>query len=91
VCHVFGDTVPVSSTKGHTGHALGAAGAIEAALTLVALQQGVLPRGLHCEQPDPALHANYLHHTEQRSLSVAASNSFGFGGSNACLLFGAAR
>ncbi|HET7525345.1 MAG TPA: beta-ketoacyl-ACP synthase [Burkholderiaceae bacterium] len=91
VCNVLGRTVPVSSTKGHTGHALGAAGAIEAALTLVSLQQGLLPRGLHCEQPDPALHANYLLHTQQRALSVAASNSFGFGGSNACLVFGAAR
>jgi 3-oxoacyl-[acyl-carrier-protein] synthase-1 len=91
VCTVFGRTVPVSSTKGHTGHALGAAGAIEAALTLLSLQHGVLPRGLHCEQPDPALQANYLQHTQQRTLSVAASNSFGFGGSNACLVFGAAR
>jgi 3-oxoacyl-[acyl-carrier-protein] synthase I len=91
VCHVFGRTVPVSSTKGHTGHALGAAGAVEAAITLLALQQGLLPQGLHCEQPDPALMANYLHRTQQRTLSVAVSNSFGFGGSNACLVFGAAR
>ena len=91
VCTVFGRALPISSTKGHTGHALGAAGAIEAALTLLSLQHGVLPRGLHCEQPDPALQANYLHQTQQRALAVAASNSFGFGGSNACLVFGAAR
>jgi len=91
VCSVFGRTVPVSSTKGHTGHALGAAGAVEAAITLLALQHGLLPHGLHCEQPDPALQANYLHRTQQRTLSAAASNSFGFGGSNACLVFGAAR
>jgi 3-oxoacyl-[acyl-carrier-protein] synthase-1 len=91
VCSVFGRTVPVSSTKGHTGHALGAAGAVEAAVTLLALQHGLLPHGLHCERPDPALQANYLHCTQQRTLSVAASNSFGFGGSNACLVFGAAR
>jgi len=90
VCKVFGRTVPVSSTKGHTGHALGAAGAVEAALTLLALRHGLLPHGLHCEQPDPALQANYLHRPQQRALSVAATNSFGFGGSNACLVFGAA-
>ena len=77
--------------KGHTGHALGAAGAVEAAITLLALREGLLPHGLHCEQPDAALQANYLHQTQQRALSVAANNSFGFGGSNACLIFGAAR
>ena len=91
VCRVFGDRVPVSSTKGHTGHALGAAGAIEAALTVLALRNGVLPGGLHCEQLDPALQANYVREPQQRALSIAASNSFGFGGSNACLVFGAAR
>jgi 3-oxoacyl-[acyl-carrier-protein] synthase I len=91
VCSVFGRSVPVSSTKGHTGHALGAAGAVEAALTLLALREGLLPQGLHCEQPDAALQANYLQRSQQRMLSVAASNSFGFGGSNACLVFGAAR
>jgi len=91
VCSVFGSALPVSSTKGHTGHALGAAGAVEAALTLLALRQGLLPHGLHCEQPDPTLRANYLHAPQRRTLSVAATNSFGFGGSNACLIFGAAR
>jgi 3-oxoacyl-[acyl-carrier-protein] synthase-1 len=91
VCSVFGRAVPVSSTKGHTGHALGAAGAVETAITLLALREGLLPHGLHCEQPDAALQANYLHQTQQRALSVAANNSFGFGGSNACLIFGAAR
>jgi 3-oxoacyl-[acyl-carrier-protein] synthase-1 len=91
VCSVFGRAVPVSSTKGHTGHALGAAGAVEAAITLLALQYGLLPQGLHCEQPDPTLQANYLHRTQSRKLAVAASNSFGFGGSNACLVLGAAR
>jgi len=91
VCSVFGRTVPVSSTKGHTGHALGAAGAVEAAITLLALREGLLPSGLHCEQPDAALQANYLRQAQPHTLSVAATNSFGFGGSNACLIFGAAR
>jgi len=91
VCSVFGRALRCSSTKGHTGHALGAAGAIEAAITLLALRHGVLPQGLHCAQPDPALQANYLREPQQRTIAVAASNSFGFGGSNACLVFGAAR
>ncbi|MBE7420380.1 MAG: beta-ketoacyl-ACP synthase [Ideonella sp.] len=90
VCAVFGRAVPASSTKGQTGHALGAAGALEAALTLLALRDGVLPAGLHCEQPDPALHAHYLHEPRRQTIAVAASNSFGFGGSNCCLVFGAA-
>ena len=91
VCSVFGHAVPVSSTKGHTGHALGAAGAVEAAITLLALREGLLPHGLHCERPDAALRANYLRQPRQHALSAAATNSFGFGGSNACLIFGAAR
>ncbi len=91
VCSVFGRQTACSSTKGHTGHALGAAGAIEAAITLLALRHGVLPQGLHCEQPDPALQANYLRQPQQRRIAVAASNSFGFGGSNACLIFGEPR
>jgi 3-oxoacyl-[acyl-carrier-protein] synthase I len=91
VCRVFGTGLPVSSTKGYTGHALGAAGAVEAALALIALRDGVMPPGLHCEQLDPTLHAHYLREPQRRALSVVANNSFGFGGSNCCLLFGAAR
>jgi 3-oxoacyl-[acyl-carrier-protein] synthase I len=91
VCGVFGSELPVSSTKGQTGHALGAAGAIEAAIALIALREGVMPPGLHCDQPDAALRAHYLREPVERALSVVASNSFGFGGSNCCLLFGAAR
>ena len=90
VCAVFGRHVPVSSTKGLTGHALGAAGAIEAAIALLALRHGLVP-GVHCERPDPALQAHYQHAARDARLAVAASNSFGFGGSNSCLLFGAAR
>ncbi len=90
VCAVFGAELPCSSTKGATGHALGAAGGIEAAIVLLALQHGVLPAGLNAGQPDPALRANYQHQPLRQRLGVAASNSFGFGGTNACLLFGAA-
>ena len=90
VCAVFGSTLPCSSTKGHTGHTLGAAGGVEAAITVLALQHGLLPGGLNLDRPDPALHAGYLRVTRRQPLRVAASNSFGFGGSNACLVFGAA-
>jgi 3-oxoacyl-[acyl-carrier-protein] synthase-1 len=91
VCRVFGRDTPVSSTKGLTGHALGAAGAVEAAIALLALRHGFVPPGVFCEQPDPALQAHYQREARAVPLAVAASNSFGFGGSNSCLLFGAAR
>ncbi len=91
VCEVFGRELPCSSTKGFTGHTLGAAGAVEAAITVLALQHGLAPRSLNAEQSDPALHANILRAPLQRTLAVVASNSFGFGGTNACLLFGASR
>ena len=91
VCQVFGRDLPCSSTKGFTGHTLGAAGGVEAAIVMLALQHGVVPAGLNLQHPDPALHANFLRQTLQRPLTVAASNSFGFGGTNCCLVFGAAK
>lgn len=87
---VFGSTVPCSSTKGATGHTLGAAGAVEAAISLLALQQGFIPGGLNCDEPDPALAANYVTASRPAPLRRVLSNSFGFGGSNASLLLGAA-
>lgn len=87
---VFGTTLPCSSTKGYTGHTLGAAGALEAVVCLLALQHGFMPAGLNIETPDPALHANVLRRPRRQPLARVASNSFGFGGSNACLVFGAA-
>ncbi len=87
---VFGHELPCSSTKGHTGHTLGAAGGVEAAIGMLALRHGVMPAGLNGRTPDPALKANYLRETRQQKVRVVASNSFGFGGSNACLIFGAA-
>jgi 3-oxoacyl-[acyl-carrier-protein] synthase-1 len=90
-CAVFGTALPCSSTKGYTGHTLGAAGGVEAAMALLALQHGFMPAGLNVQQPDPALHSLYLREPRQGRLRVVASNSFGFGGSNCCLIFGAAR
>jgi 3-oxoacyl-[acyl-carrier-protein] synthase-1 len=86
---VFGERVACSSTKGATGHTLGAAGAIEAAVALLALEHGVMPGGANRRVPDPALHARYLDAPIDAPLRLVASNSFGFGGSNACLVFGA--
>jgi 3-oxoacyl-[acyl-carrier-protein] synthase-1 len=90
VVDVFGTAVACSSTKGHTGHTLGAAGGVEAVIALLALRHGLVPAGLHCAQPDPSLHAGYQRDVQRRPLQVVASNSFGFGGSNSCLVFGAA-
>ena len=90
VSSVFGTSTPCSSTKGATGHTLGAAGAVEAAIALLALRHGLMPAGLNVEHRDPALQVNYL--TEKREAQVrhVLSNSFGFGGSNASLVLGAA-
>jgi 3-oxoacyl-[acyl-carrier-protein] synthase-1 len=87
---VFGSELPCSSTKGFTGHTLGAAGGVEAAISMLALQHGFMPAGLNVLTPDPALPVHYLREQRPQALRVVASNSFGFGGSNACLVFGAA-
>ncbi len=86
---VFGAATPCSSTKGHTGHTLGAAGGVEAAIALLALQHGIAPAGLNVQQLDPALQVDYLLQPRHAPLRRVASNSFGFGGSNCCLVFGA--
>ena len=85
---VFGAATPCSSTKGATGHTLGAAGAVEAAISLLALRYGLIPAGLNLRSPDPALQLNYLHENRSTPLRRVLSNSFGFGGSNASLVFG---
>ena len=86
---VFGSATPCSSTKGATGHTLGAAGAVEAVIALLALRHGLLPAGLNVTQPDPALTLDYLRANRHAPLRAVLSNSFGFGGSNASLVFGA--
>lgn len=90
VRQVFGTATPASSTKGATGHTLGAAGGVEAAISLLALRHGVMPAGLNVLQRDPALQLNYLLETREGPLRRVLSNSFGFGGSNASLVFGGA-
>jgi 3-oxoacyl-[acyl-carrier-protein] synthase-1 len=90
VFSVFGAALPCSSTKGYTGHTLGAAGGVEAAVAILALQHGLMPAGLNVLNPDPALQSQYLREAREQRLKVVASNSFGFGGSNASLLLGVA-
>ena len=81
----------VSSTKGATGHLLGAAGALEAAITLQALQEQVIPPTLNLEsmdyEPRNFRHATTANGQQKATINVAVSNSFGFGGTNACLVF----
>jgi 3-oxoacyl-[acyl-carrier-protein] synthase-1 len=90
VASVFGTQMPSSSTKGATGHTLGAAGGVEALIAMLAIEHGLMPAGLNVEQRDPELQLNYLTDNREAPVRRALSNSFGFGGSNASLVFGAA-
>jgi 3-oxoacyl-[acyl-carrier-protein] synthase II len=80
---------PVSSTKGATGHCFGGAGAIEAAFTVLALRDRVVPPTINYEEPDPECDLDYVPNVSREvpDLEVAMSNSFGFGGHNAALVF----
>jgi 3-oxoacyl-[acyl-carrier-protein] synthase I len=91
VAALFGNAVPCSSTKGATGHTLGAAGALEAVICALALQAGLMPGGLNVRELDPQLGINYLTANRRGPLSRVLSNSFGFGGANCALLFGRAQ
>ena len=88
---VFGERIACSGTKGWTGHALGAAGAIEAVLTLLCLRHGHIPGTLNTRELDPDIKSNVLLAGHEAPLKLALSNSFGFGGSNCSLLFGRLR
>ena len=83
---LFGDQTPVSSTKGAHGHTLGAAGALEAAVCMIALRDGLMPAGLNVEQLDPTLKSQFLTRPKTARLRAVMSNSFGFGGANASLI-----
>jgi 3-oxoacyl-[acyl-carrier-protein] synthase II len=83
--------VPVSSTKSQTGHLLGAAGAVEAAACLLAMEHGVVPQTINLANPDPECDLDYVGDgPREEKIDVALSNSFGFGGQNACLVLGRA-
>jgi 3-oxoacyl-[acyl-carrier-protein] synthase-1 len=91
VAELFPSRTFASSTKGWTGHALGAAGIVEAVITLLALESGLLPGTLNSNAVDPACGPQVRLANEERQIAYALSHSFGFGGSNCVLLFGSAR
>lgn len=88
---VFGDfayELPISSTKSMSGHLLGGAGAIEAIYCVLVLTEGILPPTINYEHPDPECDLDYIpNEARPVAVDVAMSNSFGFGGHNACLVF----
>jgi 3-oxoacyl-[acyl-carrier-protein] synthase I len=90
VTSIFGPTTPCSSTKGATGHTLGAAGALEAVISALAIQNRLMPGGVHTTRVDPMLTAHYIRESRRASVNRVLSNSFGFGGTNCSLIFGRA-
>jgi 3-oxoacyl-[acyl-carrier-protein] synthase-1 len=90
VTGIFGATTPCSSTKGATGHTLGAAGALEAVISALAITHGVMPGGVHTTMIDPTLTAHYIKDNRAGRVNRVLTNSFGFGGTNCSLIFGRA-
>ena len=86
---VFGKSVPqISSTKSMTGHTLGAAGAIESIFCIMAINEGIIPPTINLDNPDPLCDLNYTPLvSNEKKVSVAMNNSFGFGGTNSTLVF----
>ena len=87
VARAFPARTRSSSTKGFTGHTLGAAGIVEATIALQAIEHGLIPCNLGGDTPDPGCGPQFAWTNEQQRVDVALSNSFGFGGNNACLAF----
>jgi 3-oxoacyl-[acyl-carrier-protein] synthase-1 len=87
---VFGAETPCSSTKGVTGHLLGAAGITEAIISILAIIGDLLPAGVPTEEVDPALKSRYLTKSRRGRVERVLSNSFGFGGSNCSIVLGSA-
>ncbi len=85
---LFGSQVPCSSTKGASGHTLGAAGALEIAIAALAISDGFMPGGLNCAALDGSCHLNYLRANVDSAPRIALSNSLGFGGTNCSVVLG---
>ncbi|MDF1757453.1 MAG: beta-ketoacyl-[acyl-carrier-protein] synthase family protein [Legionellaceae bacterium] len=82
------ETIPVSSTKGQTGHLIAAAGALEAVVSVLSINNSTIPKTANLTTPDPECNLDYVvDGPREKSLGIVLSNSFGFGGSNSCLLF----
>jgi len=90
VFELFGGETPCSSTKGWTGHLLGAAGITEAILSILAIRDDLMPGNMHTQRIDPALKCNHLLANRDARVNRVLSNSFGFGGSNCSLILAAA-
>ena len=88
VVDVFGRNTPCNSTKGATGHLLGAAGVTEAIIAMLAIQHGVMPGSANTNAVDPELKCNYQITSKPLSIRRVVTNSFGFGGSNCSLVLG---
>ncbi len=88
VTHIFGTQTPCSTTKGWTGHTLGAAGITEAIFSALCIKHNFMPQSLNTQKVDPTLNAHILLETHRQPVNIVMSNSFGFGGSNCSLLLG---
>jgi 3-oxoacyl-[acyl-carrier-protein] synthase-1 len=88
IARIFGDAVPCSSTKGWTGHALGASGALEAAIAAICIEDGLVPGCLGVDRVDPGFTAGIVVENRAARVDRVLSNSFGFGGSNCALVIG---
>lgn len=88
IARIFGDAVPASSTKGWSGHTLGASGALEAVIAAICVEAGLIPGCLGVEAPDPAFESRIATRNAAQRIDRVLSNSFGFGGSNCCLVIG---
>jgi 3-oxoacyl-[acyl-carrier-protein] synthase-1 len=91
IAAMFRPHTAASSTKAWTGHTLGAAGIVESLIALQAITTGLIPGGLNCEDPDPVCGPQVINRNRQAEVHVAMNNSFGFGGNNCSLVFGATR
>jgi 3-oxoacyl-[acyl-carrier-protein] synthase II len=81
--------IPVSSTKSMTGHTLGASGALEAIVSILAIHHGFIPPTIHLQEPDPACDLDYVPSVMRKAaLNIVLSNSFAFGGNNTSVVFG---
>jgi len=88
VFDLFGTAVPCSSTKGYTGHTLGAAGIVEAVIACLCIRHALLPGSPHTRSVDPSFRSQYVARTRAQRIDRVISNSFGFGGANCSLILG---